>query len=246
MDFMPPRTTTARRRHLLASAVGMACAVCLAGPAAAQAPAKPAAAKTAAAKPAAAKPVDNLLSKEELRACMKQKADIDARKADIAQRSEQLKKDRELVSQPDPAIVKMRADVDAQLARVREADAAVKANAELVNDWNERMATFEATKKEMRNADRRGNVLRQERIELERETKRLEQARSEQVAIYDDLINKANGMRGGEDRAAAWNKRNDALADEADALIDVQANYSADCANRRFREDDEAAIKAGK
>lgn len=241
MNLSPFQTPAPRRLNHLLGAVGMACALGIAGPAVAQAPAKPAAAKAAAPKSA-----DKLMSKDELRACMKMKDDIEARKVDLAKRAEQLKKDRDLVSQPDPAVAKFRADVEAQLARVREADAAVKANAERVNEWNEKMATFDATKKEMRNADRRANVLRQERVELERETKALEQARSEQVAIYDDLISKANGLRGNGDRAAEWNKRNDALADEEDALIDQRANYAADCANRRFREDDEAAIKAGK
>lgn len=236
MKLTPFHTLTTLRVTSMLSAVGAACALGLTAPATAQPPSKP----------TAIKPADKLMSKEELRACMKQKDDIEARKVDLAKRAEQLKKDRELVSQPDPAMVKMRADLDTQLTRVREADMAVKANAERVNDWNERMATFEANKKEMRNADRRANVLKQERGELERETAKLNEARATQVAIYDDMINKANAARGVDDRAAQWNKRNDALINDEDALIDLRASYSADCANRRFREDDEAAIKAGK
>jgi len=196
---------------------------------------------------AAPKAGDKLMSKEELRACMKLQSDIDNRKADLAKRSALLKQEKLTLSQPDPAFAQAKARVDEQLERVKQADNAVKEQAQRVQDWNERMADFEANKKEMRNAERRGNVLRQERVELQAEAKKLSDARTEQVAIYEDLVKAANALRGNQgNRAEDWNKRNDALADEEDAIIDMRASYSADCANRRFREDDEAAIKAGK
>jgi len=190
---------------------------------------------------------DKLMSKEELRACMKLKSDIDSRRADITKRSEALKEEKLTLSQPTPAFAEARARVDAQLERVKQADNAVKEQAQRVQEWNDRMAEFEANKKEMRNADRRANVLKQERVELQADAKKLNDARAEQVAVYEGLVKAANDLRGSQgNRAEDWNKRNDALADEEDAIIDMRANYAADCANRRFREDDEAAIKAGK
>lgn len=230
----------------LAAALTGALLISAHAPVLAQASAKkesPSTAKTAAPPKAG----DKLMSKEELRACMKLKSEIDSRRADITKRSEALKEEKLTLSQPTPAFAEARARVDAQLERVKQADNAVKEQAQRVQEWNDRMAEFEANKKEMRNADRRANVLKQERIELQAETKKLSDARAEQVALYESLVSAANELRGSQgNRAADWNKRNDALADEEDAIIDLRATYAADCANRRFREDDEAAIKAGK
>lgn len=198
-------------------------------------------------KAASVKSSDRLMSREELRACMKLKSEIDTRRADIAKRGEALKEEKLTLSQPSPAFVEARARVEEQLERVKEADNAVRDQAQRVQDWNDRMAEFEANKKEMRNADRRANVLKQERIDLQAEAKRLGEVRAEQVARYESLVAAANALRGGQgSRVEEWNKRNDALAAEEDEIIDLRANYAADCANRRFREDDEAAIKAGK
>lgn len=207
----------------------------------------PAASVNAQSKAVAPKAGDKLMTKDELRACMKLQQGNSARKDDIEKRRLALREERSQLAQPDAAFTQARARVDAQLERVKQADAAVKSHAVQVEDWTARMTEFEANSKEMRNADRRRIVLRQERADLQAAGQGLTEARAEQVKIYEALVKAANDLRGNQgDRAAEWNKRNDALTDEEDALIDARSTYSADCANRRFREDDEAAIKAGK
>lgn len=192
---------------------------------------------------------DGLMTKDELRSCMALKERNKARKAALDKGLAELRAQRDAMNQQAPKESnEVQARVNAQMEKVKQADAAVKAHAEQVEDWNTRMEEFEKNSKEMRNADRRRNVLKQERAELNASAKGLTEARDEQVRIYDELIKTANGQlnQGAASAAAEWNKRNDALADEQDSLIDDQATYSADCANRRFREEDEAAIKAGK
>jgi hypothetical protein len=49
-----------------------------------------------------------------------------------------------------------------------------------------------------------------------------------------------------EARIAAWNDANRKLNDESQLLNDERKAWSTECANRRYREDDEKAIAAGK
>jgi hypothetical protein len=46
-------------------------------------------------------------------------------------------------------------------------------------------------------------------------------------------------------RAAAWNERNKALAKRSEDLAQERDLWASECGNRRYREDDEAAIRKG-
>jgi hypothetical protein len=48
-----------------------------------------------------------------------------------------------------------------------------------------------------------------------------------------------------EQKVADWNSRNKKLAEETGALASDREQWVADCGNRRYREDDEIAIKRG-
>jgi len=47
-------------------------------------------------------------------------------------------------------------------------------------------------------------------------------------------------------KVVAWNQRNEEWNKTSKALEADRAKWVADCADRRYREDDEKAIKAGK
>ena len=47
-------------------------------------------------------------------------------------------------------------------------------------------------------------------------------------------------------RVAEWNKRNNAYNDANAAIESDRAAWGANCGNRRYREEDELAIRSGK
>mgnify|MGYP000370216868 CR=1 FL=1 len=47
-------------------------------------------------------------------------------------------------------------------------------------------------------------------------------------------------------RVSDWNQRNAAVNDAAKALEQERLKWMSDCGDRRYREDDELAIKRGK
>lgn len=232
-------TMTRLSAVLIASALSMAASGALAQTA------KPAA---KAAKPAAGKKTgaDKLQTKEELRACMMLKESNIARTADLEKRNEENRKQKAAIMQsPETAAAAAKADVDAKLASVREADNLVKENAKAINDWNERMADFDKNSKEMRNADRRRQVLKDERYALKAKDDKLVADRAAKIAEYEASVSAANEQIAARAKVAAdWNKSNDALADEEDRLAEARDKWMAECAKRRYLDDDEKEIKA--
>ena len=71
--------------------------------------------------------------------------------------------------------------------------------------------------------------------------------RDKAFAVYEAAVAKFNA-RGKELEASIteWNARNQQLVTEAEKVSDLREDYAADCSNRRFREEDEIAIKQGK
>lgn len=190
---------------------------------------------------------DIILSKEELRACMALKASNDKGGLEMERRRVELDKERdELANAPDSGDA-ARAAVAEKLNAVKEADAALDAHAKAVEDWNERMADFEKRSKDMRNADRRRQVLKQEQFALKANEEKLMAERKEKVAVYEAAVKDANDKiaQGGK-RNADWNARNEQLADAEQDLLDARHKWASECGDRRFREEDEIAIKAGK
>lgn len=190
---------------------------------------------------------DRLLTRDELRACMALKASNDAGTAMIDRRQTELDKEREaLASAPAPG-ADARALVDQKLAAVKQADAAYAAYGKTVEDWNARMAEFEARSKDMRNADRRRAVLKQEQAELKTTETRLMAEREAAIAAYEGSVKEANAkLSQGSGGNAAWNKKSEALAADEKTLLESRRKWTTECGQRRFREDDETAIKAGK
>lgn len=215
--------------------------------ASAQAPAQkkdPAASAKSKARPTG---TDKLMTLEELRVCMKLQESNNALTIELEQRNEQNSKERlELQNAPDSAQM-MRAEVDAQLEAVKQADAAVREHGKAVEEWNEKAAEFEKKAKDMRNERQRRAALKQERVDLKKIDDQLIADRAEKVARYERSVSEANEKI--TQRAKlneAWNKRNEQLADDRDKLLESRAKYMAECARRRFLDDDEKQIKAGK
>ncbi|UUZ50325.1 hypothetical protein LP420_10625 [Massilia sp. B-10] len=169
-----------------------------------------------------------------------------ARTADLEKRNEENRKQKaDIMKAPETVAASAKADVEAKLAIVKEADALVKENSKAISDWNERMADFEKNSKEMRNADHGCQVLKDERYALKAKDDKLVADRATKITAYEAAVTAANeGIVARAKAAEEWNKSNDALADEEDRLAEARDKWMADCANRRFLDDDEKEIKA--
>lgn len=209
--------------------------------------ASPIQAQSSAAKPAAAKAEtsNRLMTRDELRACMKMQGDIKAKSESLEQRKTALTADKAKIGPANDELKGHREELARYIAAVKAADDAVKAHAERVEVWNVDFKEVEESK--MKTAERRKKQLLAEREELDARNKELIAARGAKVKEYDAAVERFNQRaKGVEAIVNDWNQRNEKLADEGDALLEMRANYAADCSNRRFREEDELAIKQGK
>lgn len=190
---------------------------------------------------------DIIMSKEELRACMALKASNDKGSLEMERRRAELDKEREQLANAPDSGTALRAAVAEKLKAVQDLDAALDAHRKTVEDWNERMADFEKRSKDMRNADRRRQVLKQEQFALRANEEKLMAERQDKVAAYEASVQEANHRisQGGQ-RNADWNARNEQLGAAEQDLLDARHKWASECGDRRFREEDEIAIKAGK
>ncbi|HEY0488692.1 MAG TPA: hypothetical protein VGD30_04190 [Telluria sp.] len=194
-------------------------------------------------------PGDRVMSKDELRACMALKDSNDRGAAELERSQEKMSKERsELARTPEAASPDPKVDVDPFRKAAEEADAKIRAHGIAVRDWNARMTEFEAKVKDMRHgADRARTALKREQAALTAAEPQLLANQTETIAAYERAVadyNKKVEQRGS--RNVDWNKRNADLLAVQERLNESQRKWTAECGNRRFREDDETAIKAGK
>jgi len=225
-----------------------------------KAPAKPAAAAAPAAAPAPAKTLSlgggtggsgssAILSREELRACLKDEETIrerlashDAARALLDQEKQPLTNDQQSLRAESSALS------DINKRRADEFSVKLNAHNARVSKLTERL--------EAHNADGKGGgptyernraALDKEREDIIKERAALETERTSIANSSDEAVRSFNVKATAlEARVATWNERN-AKWNQLTATIDAERKaWVANCADRRFREDDEAAIKRGK
>ena len=229
--------------------------------------AKPAAGKPPAAKPAAAKPpalaVANatakantlgsgeaagaLLTRDELRVCLKQEESIRTRIADLDQQQQPLAAEKAAIGLEQQAVREERIKIDGIRKIADELGARFKAYGARVETLNARVAEFNASKRSGAAADRERvemnteqAALVSERTELESERQRLTTQSEVAVRAYNDQVGAV------EARVADWNERNAKWADRSTSLESERKGWLANCSDKRYREDDEIAIRKEK
>jgi chromosome segregation ATPase len=206
-----------------------------------QAPAKAAAPKTLGGKSASGK----LLTREELRACLKRLDDTNAVGKDVEQRRAALDKDKDELGKSGEALKAERAEVESRLAAVREWETRMRAHAVEVEAFNQRSKAVEQAPRGEREA-----MIKT----LEAERERLGQVRTPLVSDEARLVPAyQNAVKAYNERAltrdtvvAEWNERNKAINEAALKHEEQRSAWVSECANRPYNEDDEIAIKRGK
>jgi chromosome segregation ATPase len=244
-----------------------ACSLALGQTAAPQAPAKAAsaakaakAAKTGAAAPAKpASAADDkgkviggskggpILTRDELRVCFQQEEALRKRLEDIESQRAALDKEKQTIAADQAALREARAPIDDLKRQAEVLSERVKDFGARVESWNKRVAAFNEAGRSGSSADKERNDLNKERDDLGVQQKAIEADKAEFAGRSDTIVKAYNEKAGVLDaRVQDWNLRNSQWTEESRGREAERKTWVANCADRRYREDDETAIKAGK
>ncbi len=188
----------------------------------------------------------SMMTRDELRRCMKLPDTIKTLNSALEQSKAVLDQDRLKIDPAKAELTALRADVETHKAAVQKTDTVVRELSKEIQQWNEELDDLEK-KSDSKVAQRRLKQIKGEQAPLMERNKEAIAKRDSAFAVYEAAVAKFNA-RGKELEAsiAEWNARNQQLVTEAEKVSDLREDYAADCSNRRFREEDEIAIKQGK
>lgn len=249
---MKPSTYLAPALHLLAIA-----ALVSAAHAQSTAPAKPAPAKGPSIVMPTAPPPKTaslgkgtsggpLLTREELRVCLAQEPSIRTRLADIEANRAKLDAEKATIAADQQTLRAERAPIDELKTQADALAARIKAYSARVESWNQRSADPAAAKRGS-DGDRLRETLNKEREELGKDGAALEADKAKLNSTSQETVAAYNAKAQALDaRVAAWNERN-AKANEAGAALETERKaWVTSCADKRYNEDDEIAIRKSK
>lgn len=185
-----------------------------------------------------------LMTRDELRDCLKQQASLTQRRTEVEAARGPIDREKEDLVKEQQALKGEREKVDQARAAIADLNARYQAYGEKVKDWNDR-ATALKDQGGVK-ADRERSVLERERVDLQKQQAALDADRDK---LGDGSVQKAVDAFNAravalDQKVTAWNERNAQLADRARALNRDRETWVNDCADRRYREDDEIAIRA--
>jgi chromosome segregation ATPase len=188
-----------------------------------------------------------LLTREELRACLNQGASMRTRTADLDGQRAALNQEKDAIATEQQSLREARAPIEAMKPQTDDLNQRMRVFKVRVDDWTARAEAFNASGKTGVWADRESKALQKERKEIEAERVALDAERERLAAASKDIVGSYNERAAAlEARVKEWNRRNEELNKAASALEDEREKWVTGCADRRYREDDEIAIKAGK
>jgi DNA repair exonuclease SbcCD ATPase subunit len=204
---------------------------------------KPAASKTLGGKAVSGK----LLTRDELRTCMKRLADVNTASKDMQARRTALDGEKDDLAKSGEALKTERADVEARLAAVREWEGRMKGYGAEITAFNQRMAVAGDPKLAASEREAQAKALEAERERLNQAREPLTAEEARVVPAYQTAVAAYNTKAGARDALVSdWNARNKALNDQSLKQEGERTAWLLECADRPYREDDEIAIKAGK
>jgi chromosome segregation ATPase len=190
-------------------------------------------------------PVGKMLSREELRTCMKRLEAVNATGKDYDQRRATLDKEKEELASSGDALKADRADVEGKLVLVRAWEERMRAHGAEIETFNKRIKEAEAAPANRREElgkelEAERDRLSKARVPLTEEEARLVPAYRAAVASYNEKAKLRDA------KVDDWNTRNKAMNELGLKHEEERSAWLSECANRPYREDDEIAIKNGK
>ena len=188
----------------------------------------------------------SVMTRDELRACMKQQAALKERTVRYDAERVVLDKDKAALVADNDALKAERGDIQQSAASVADYNARQTDLSARIEDWNRRVQEFESENRTGPIADRKRRKLKEEQRELDQENEALQAERGKigggSTAAAQDYNARADVLQ---KRATEWNTRNAALAETSRKLVADREFWADECGNRRYREDDEKAILQG-
>jgi chromosome segregation ATPase len=186
-----------------------------------------------------------LMTRDELRSCLKRLDDVNARIKDIEAQRLVLDRERAELTTAGEVLLAERANLDRQLVAVREWETRTRAHAAEVENFNKRSTEAQAAPRNQQDKLAKELATDRERLEKLRETLAADEARL--VPPYRAAATTYNERAIARDaKVTDWNARNAATVDASVQQQEDRALWLNECANRPYLEDDETAIKAGK
>lgn len=188
-----------------------------------------------------------VMTRDELRACLKNQAELKQRVADYEAQKAAAEKEKAEILAENQKLQAEKGQLSAAASKVKDDNAR---NADLksrVEDWVTRWAEFEKSGRAGPMADRERRKLLEEQKALDREQEAAKAAaagsNSSSTGAAQQFNAKAEAVQA---RTVAYNERNKQLVQAGEDLAQERDLWAGECGNRRFREEDEIAIKQGK
>ncbi|MDP1693084.1 MAG: hypothetical protein Q8L49_14240 [Burkholderiaceae bacterium] len=186
-----------------------------------------------------------LMTRDELRSCLKRLDDLSQGGKDLDTLRPTLNRERDELKAAGEALKDERAEVDRQLAVVREWEGAMRVHAADIEAFNKRNAAVAEAPRSQQEKLIDELKLEREALQKSRDTLGADEARL--VPVYQASAKTYNERAGARDaKVTDWNARNVAAVEASVKHQQGRALWLNECANRPYREDDETAVKAGK
>jgi hypothetical protein len=190
-------------------------------------------------------PVGMLLTRDELRTCLKRLDGVNVSSKELEQRRIALDKEKEDLVKSGDTLKADRADVDTKLAAVRDWEGRMRAHGAEVDTFNQRMKAADEAPRAKREELAKEFDAERERLGKTRVLLGEEEARL--VPVYQSAVKAYNDKALARDAVVAdWNGRNKGINEQSLKQEEDRSAWLSECANRPYREDDEIAIKKGK
>jgi len=201
-----------------------------------------------AADGAASAPRRGMLAKEDLRICLNDEAALRRRLADAEVARLPMETEKQAIAAEQKAYRDERVTLETNQKTATDGlNTKFKVFTERVEALNARVAAFNESRRTGSAAEKARAEMNKERADLDAERPGLEGDRAAVLVRLQEAVVAYNAKAVVVDkRVQDWNARNAKLNDDSAALEAERKDWVGNCANRRYREDDEIAIKAGR
>ncbi|RVT51068.1 hypothetical protein [Rubrivivax albus] len=186
-----------------------------------------------------------VMTRDELRACLKQQATLATMVQNYEQERADLEREKGEILQNKQTLDAEAGGVKADVSKINELNARTEALSKRVSEWNENWQAFEKANRSGPMAERERRRLLSEKRSMEKEEKDL----ADERAALGDASGGASQVNSKVDalnaRTVAWNERNKRVVKMGEDLTQERDLWASECGNRRYREDDEIAIRNG-
>jgi chromosome segregation ATPase len=191
-------------------------------------------------------PQGKLMTRDELRACMKERQSQQARAAELEKRRAELATEVEAVNRQKAEVQAERDAYNARLAQGQAFNERITAHGERVALYNQRVKDFQDNPPKDREQVRGQLEAEGEAVARDDAAIKAEAEQWTAAAMEPARTALNEHVQAQQAAAAAATERKRALNSDIAAYDESLASWTQRCGNRPYREDDEKAIRAGK